>query len=208
MKRCQELIERHEAAWRDATRHPFLDACAEARIGTDPFHTWLVQDYLFVVEFTRFAGRVLAAAPAPHLAALIGGVAALGEELAWFRARAAGRSLALGVARHPTCERYVAFMEQVAAEPYTVQAVTFWAIEKAYNDAWRLPGPMAPPYDEFADRWGSPAFTDYVEVLESQADEALAGSNGDIRAGAEGAFLEVAGLERMFWQMALDTNGD
>lgn len=201
---CEELIALHEAAWRDATRHPFLDACADARIDVEAFHTWLVQDYLFVVEFTRFAARVLNTAPVPHMAVLIGGITALGDELAWFRAKAAARSLTLGVARHPTCDRYVSFMEQVFREPYAVQAVAFWAIEKAYNDAWRLPGPMTPPYDEFADRWGSPGFTEYVELLETQADEALAGAPAEIRSGAEGAFLEVAGLERMFWQMAVD----
>lgn len=32
---------------------------------------------------------------------------------------------------------------------------------------------MKPPYDIFADRWGSHSFTDYVNKLEQQADQAL-----------------------------------
>lgn len=39
--------------------------------------------------------------------------------------------------------------------------------------AWRRPGPMQPPYDIYAERWGSPGFTDYVNKLERQADHAL-----------------------------------
>ena len=34
---------------------------------------------------------------------------------------------------------------------------------------------MPAPYREFAQRWGSPEFTKYVEVLQRQADEVLAG---------------------------------
>ena len=43
------------------------------------------QDYQFAVACARFAGGMLAAAPLPHLDVLIGGVAAMGPELRWFR---------------------------------------------------------------------------------------------------------------------------
>ena len=33
---------------------------------------------------------------------------------------------------------------------------------------------MPAPYREFAERWGSPEFSAYVEVLRRQADEAMA----------------------------------
>jgi thiaminase/transcriptional activator TenA len=40
-----------------------LDNCQSATIQPAQFNTWLVQDYLFVIEFTRMAARLLAAAP-------------------------------------------------------------------------------------------------------------------------------------------------
>lgn len=202
--RCRQWIERHGEAWRDATRHPFLDACRDASIPEPAFHTWLVQDYRFVLSFTRFAARLLAGAPTGHMDVLIGGLAALGDELAWFRQKADERGLDLDVRTHPTCASYAAFMEALTETAYPVQATAFWAIERAYNQAWREAGPMRPPYDEFADRWGSEAFTAYVSALEAQADEALAAASDKERAAAESAFHEVARLEKDFWQMAFD----
>jgi thiaminase/transcriptional activator TenA len=93
-------------------------------------------------------------------------------------------------------------MEDISQEPYAVQAAAFWAIELAYNQAWQLPGPMAKPYDEFAERWGNPGFTEYVKLLEKQANEALIAAVPEIQQRTERVFLEVADLERQFWEMA------
>lgn len=81
----------------------------------------------------------------------------------------------------------------------------FWAIEYAYNQGWQLPGPMPAPYTEFADRWGNPDFTAYVQLLAQQADAALALAPAEVHQQAERAFLRVAMLEQDFWQMAFAT---
>ena len=44
-----------------------------------------VQDGLFVREFTRFLAACLAAAPPAHFDLLLGGAAALRDELRWFQ---------------------------------------------------------------------------------------------------------------------------
>ena len=51
--------------------------------------TWcgVVQDYLFVREFVRFAALLLSKAPPEHFDVLLGGLAALKDELAWFQVR-------------------------------------------------------------------------------------------------------------------------
>lgn len=51
---------------------------------------------------------------------------------------------------------------------------------------------------------GNPEFTTYVSLLEKQANEALAKSNAIEQQRAEGVFLEVAELEKLFWQMAYE----
>ncbi len=93
-------------------------------------------------------------------------------------------------------------MQGLAAESYTVQAVAFWAIELAYNQGWQLHSPMPEPYTEFADRWGNAGFTDYVKVLEQQANSALSAASEAEQTKAEQVFLDVARLEKDFWQMA------
>lgn len=44
---------------------------------------------------------------------------------------------------------------------------------KMNSKGWQLPGVMPEPYNEFAQRWGNPGFTEYVKCLEKQADEVL-----------------------------------
>lgn len=199
---CASLLNKHADAWNLATQHPFLDACKTGDIKPAQFNTWLVQDFLFVTEFTRMVARLLSVAPVEHFDTILGGLAALKDELNWFREKAAERDVDLNSARQETCARYGDFMERLGLEPYSVQATAFWAIELAYNQAWQLPGPMRPPYHEFADRWGNQDFTGYVALLEKQADGTLATAAKPDLIRAEDVFLKVADLERQFWQMA------
>lgn len=199
---CSQLLEKHPDVWQDATRHPFLSQCRTGEIHDYQFNTWLVQDYLFVVEFTRMAARLLAAAPIEHFDTLLAGLAALRDELNWFRDKAAERQLDLASAKQPTCAEYCDYMASLTAAPYPIQATAFWAIEAAYNQGWQLPGHMVPPYDEFANRWGNAGFTEYVTLLEQQADQVLQPIDAEIQQQAEAAFLQIAKLEKDFWQMA------
>ncbi|MGB3517902.1 MAG: hypothetical protein WBA43_15710 [Elainellaceae cyanobacterium] len=201
---CHQLITLHPQAWDSATVHPFLDQCANSTIQTQQFNTWLVQDYLFVVDFTRMAARLLAIAPVEHYDVLLSGMIALKDELQWFRAKAQERRLELDVRPQATCTEYCAYMGSLADAPYAVQATAFWAIELAYNQGWQKPGAMDAPYAEFAERWGNPGFTAYVQQLEQQADQALATAPDLAQQQAESAFLKITRLERDFWQMAFN----
>lgn len=201
---CQQLLQQHAQDWREATAHPFLEQCKSGTIKPAQFNTWLAQDYLFVVDFTRMVARVLASAPAEHFDVILGGLNALKDELNWFKAKAAERQLALDAQKQATCTEYCEFMNSLGALPYPVGATALWAIELAYNQGWQLPGAMPEPYTEFAQRWGNAGFTEYVKLLERQADEALATAPQTVRLQAEEAFLKVARLEKDFWQMAFN----
>ncbi len=201
---CQYLLHNHTKNWHQATVHPFLEQCKLNTIKPEQFNTWLVQDYLFVIEFVRFFARVLAAAPPEHFDVLLIGLAALKNELNWFKDKAAERQLTLDADKQATCISYCQYMEQIAQMSYPVLATTVWAIELAYNQAWHFPAPMATPYDEFAQRWGNPEFTEYVKLLEHQADEALSNAPEPMTQQAEETFLQIARLEKDFWQMAFN----
>lgn len=201
---CQQLIEKHPQAWQQATVHPFLAQCKSGTIQPQQFNTWLVQDRLFVIDFTRMLGRILAIAPAEHFAVILDGLGALKDELSWFEAKARERQLTLDAQKQPTCHEYCDYMANLATMPYAVQATALWAIEYAYNQGWQLPGAMPAPYTEFADRWGNPGFTQYVALLAQQADSALQAATPSIQHEAETAFLKIAQLEQDFWQMAFN----
>ncbi|ESA32934.1 transcription activator [Leptolyngbya sp. Heron Island J] len=199
---CQKLLSKHPSQWQAATVHPFLAQCQQGTIQPVQFNTWLVQDYHFVIEFTRLAASLIQTAPASHLDTLLSGIIALKDELNWFQAKVTERQLDLNQPLQATCITYRQFMQNLAQQPYPVKAVGFWAIELAYNQGWQSHSPMPEPYTEFADRWGNAAFTTYVELLAGQADSALQDTDDPLKAEAEAVFLRIASLEKDFWQMA------
>lgn len=207
---CPQLLQNHPVLWKEATVHPFLTQCRSGEIQVQQFNTWLLQDYLFVVEFTRMAARLLAAAPVQYFDTLLSGLTALKDELNWFQVKATERDLELPTdllsAKQPTCQEYCGYIASLANAAYPVQATAFWAIELAYNQGWQLPGAMVPPYDEFANRWGNAGFTEYVKQLEQQANRELESATEAIQRQAECAFLEIARHEKAFWQMACDNS--
>ena len=203
---CSQLLEKHSQAWQSATVHPFLEQCHSGSIQQNQFNTWLVQDYLFVIEFTRFVARVLANAPTHHFDIILGGLSALKDELNWFKEKANLRQLNLETKPQETCSQYCKYLVMVTEMPYAVQVTALWAIELVYNQAWQLPGIMPEPYTEFAARWGNQNFTEYVKLLEQIADEAMSNSSQTVQSQAESVFLEISKKEKYFWEMAFFNN--
>ncbi|MDJ0717056.1 MAG: TenA family transcriptional regulator [Prochloraceae cyanobacterium] len=200
---CSQLLEKHSQAWLAATVHPFLEQCKSGTIQQKQFNTWLVQDYLFVVEFTRFVARVLTNAPTHHFDVILGGLGALKDELNWFKVKARERQLTLETNLQDACSQYCKYLEILADMPYAVQITALWAIELAYNQGWQLPGDMPETYAEFADRWGNQNFTEYVKLLEQLADEAMSSASQTVQTQTESVFLEITRKERDFWEMAM-----
>jgi len=180
--------------WPAGTTARFLDAVGDGSLPEQAFRRWLVQDYLFVKGFTRFVALTAAQTPRPAQSTLIGGLAALDAELAWFEEHARDRDMELDVEPHPTCRRYVDFLVAAAySRPVEVLLAIFYGVEVAYTVAW---GKLEAegPYAEFIERWTSPEFATYVEELRRLADE-------HSHPGQQAAFNEVMRHEREFWRM-------
>lgn len=164
-----------------------------------------MQDYLFVFEFTRMVARTLSVALIAHFDVIISGLNSLKDELKWFEAKAIERKLSLHIQKQPTCIEYCEFINKLTEMPYPVQLTALWAIELAYNQGWQLPGQIPAPYNKFANRWGNSDFTNYVRLLEQQVNEVLQNTSKTIQGQAEATFLNVARLEKDFWQMAYNS---
>jgi hypothetical protein len=88
-------------AWHAVLHHPFLFACHDGTIKPAQFNRWLVQDYLFVTHFTRLAANLLVSAPVEHFDLILSGLAALQDELSWFKvhtsaSHVAGKDMCVG----------------------------------------------------------------------------------------------------------------
>ena len=85
--KCADLLQQDPSAAEGALQHPFLKACSDGSITPSQFNAWLQQDYNFVNAFAHFAERVRASSPSAHTRAYTDGLAALSEELTWFKAK-------------------------------------------------------------------------------------------------------------------------
>lgn len=201
------LIDQHQAEWQKATHHSFLEAVSEGTFPAGSFEAWLAQDYLFALDLLVFQARLLARTPRPAQAVISGGLVAVEAELGWFEEKAQERGLDLETPRHPTTAAYRDLMMVLDREPYTVAATALWAIEQAYLEAWQGAAPGHPDYREFVEHWTTEEFAGYVVGLREAADAALQAAGEGEQKQAEAAFLEVARLEKDFWDMAW-TGGD
>jgi formylaminopyrimidine deformylase / aminopyrimidine aminohydrolase len=191
--------------WRQGTRARFLDGIADGTLPRQAFDRWLVQDYLFVSELTRFASILAARAGREAQRVIIGGLGALNDELDWFERHAAERGLSLEAERLPVCRRYVDYlMASAYMRPVEVLLVVFFGVEVSYCVGWgRLrPAKGAPqgPYAEFIDRWTHPAFAEYVKALEKLAD-------GAEHSEQQTEFNRVMTHEGEFWEMTVGGAG-
>lgn len=196
-----QVLSRHIDLWAAATHHPFLRAVHEGTLPPGAFAAWLSQDYHFVADLLVFQARLVARAPREAQALLIGGLAALEAELSWFEQHAHLRALDLAAPCHPTTMVYHALLQRLDQAPFPVALVALWAIERAYLEAWQVAAPGHAQYREFVAHWTAPPFAAYVAQLEGRANAALAGypEHGE---SAEARLVEIAQLERGFWEMA------
>ncbi len=200
--KAEDLISAHPKTWEKATRHPFLDAVREGTLPPGAFGSWILQDYLFVGDLLVFQSRLLARSPRPAQAVLAAGLVGAEAELGWFESQAAEKSLDLDVPRHPTTRAYKNLLAQLEDEPYPAAITTLWAVERAYLEAWTSAAPGDAAYREFVEHWTTPEFAAYVTGLERAADAALSGASGSEEEKVEYAFVEIARLEKDFWEMA------
>jgi formylaminopyrimidine deformylase / aminopyrimidine aminohydrolase len=181
--------------WDEATRAPFLGALAAGSLPLDAFRRWLAQDYLFAEDLTAFQAILLAKSPRDCHKPLIGGLAALDKELDWFESHAAHLQVGLDSPPHPICRRYTDFLLRCAyTQPYPVLLAMLFGVEASYLAAWSALAPTG-PYAEFIERWSTPDFAAYVEVLGGLAER-------HPHAQVQEHFNQVLVHEREFWKMA------
>ena len=195
-----ELLARSSAAWRAATRHPFLDGVRTGTVPPEAFGTWLVQDAAFVADLLAFQARLLARAPRPASLVLAQGAVALVEELAWFDEQAAALGLALGAPRLPATQDYADLLARLDGTPPAAALTGLWVLERVYLEAWSYAAPGAGGYRAHVEHWTTPGFAGYVADLERAADALLA---DDPEPGLDDLVADVLAAETALWGMAV-----
>ncbi|XP_051144084.1 probable bifunctional TENA-E protein [Andrographis paniculata] len=206
-------LRKHTQMYVGATRHPFILDIREGSVDLSSFKRWLGQDYIFVRAFVPFVASVLVKAwkesdDKSDVEVILGGVAALNDEISWFKKEASKWGVALdSIAPQRANLEYCRFLESLAgAEMEYTRAITaFWAIEVVYQQSFAhcLEDGSKTPEElkETCRRWGNDGFAEYCRTLESIANRRLAQASDDMLAKAELIFLQVLEHEVEFWNM-------
>ncbi|KAL1334921.1 hypothetical protein HN51_063866 [Arachis hypogaea] len=207
-------LRKHRLLHTGATRHPFILSIRDGTVDIAAFKTWLAQDYLFVRAFVPFAASVLIKAykesdDNTDMEVILGGVAALKDEISWFKNEANkwGISLSNVVPQKPN-KNYCGLLDSLTRPEveYSVAITAFWAIEAVYQESFAHclgEGSQTPQeLKETCERWGNEGFGRYCQSLQNIANLHLQKASDDELKNAEVALLSVLEHEVEFWNMS------
>ncbi|KAJ4833829.1 hypothetical protein Tsubulata_022431 [Turnera subulata] len=137
-------VKKHTLLYTGATRHPFILNIREGTTDFSSFKTWLGQDYVFVREFVPFVASVLIKVSkvsdnGNDMEVILGGVAFLNDEIAWFKQEASKWAVPLtNLIVHNTNKNYCRFLESIMSTEvdYAVASTVLWAIEAVYQESF------------------------------------------------------------------------
>lgn len=208
----ERLRADHSDAWEACFTHPFVQAIGRGELEEDRFRTFLVQDYLFLIDYARVLAT--ASAKAPDL-----------DSQTWF-AKLAGSTLSVEMDLHRSvCTQWgIDAMELEGAEPLpTTIAYTSFLLRAAAGDIGELAAALLPCQWGYADVGsrlkdaGLPDHERYASWIESYADPGYQGLTDWLRGfvdrlGAEitsgtyarwsRIFQTTLRYEAAFWEMA------
>lgn len=207
-------LRKHRQLYTGATRHPFILSIRDGTIHPSSFNRWLGQDYLFVRAFVPFMASVLLKAwkesiEGPDLDAILGGVAALNDEIKWFKNEASKRGVSLlSITPLPANVHYHMFLENLMSPEveFTVAITALWAIEAVYQESFAhcLADGCKTPTElkGVCERWGNDDFGGFCCLLKDIANRHLRKAPDDVLTKAEEAVHRVIVNEVEFWNMS------
>lgn len=192
--------------------HPTVRGIAAGDLDEQRFRAWLVQDYLFLLDYVRLFA--LAAARAPDLDALtkLVGLAhsTLHDELALHRSYAAQFGIAeaeLEVApKSRTCAAYTDFLLRTAATADFAETVAallpcMWGYSEIGRALAAAGLPAEPRYRQWVETYADPAFAELAGWCAALLDRVTDGAGEATRQRCEGAFVASLEHELAFWDV-------
>jgi thiaminase (transcriptional activator TenA) len=196
--------------WQAQHDHPFVRGLADGSLPVGTFRRWLVQDYLFLVEYCRLLALGAARAPDLATATRLADVlhSTLHQEMALHRRCAAEFGIGEGelaagemaeVTRaytdHLLCVGATADFAQLAA----CLLPCMWGYsELGQRLAQERPSPE-PRYRAWIETYADPAFAGLADWCRELVDRLAAGGGAEARSRMEREFLVVSQFELSFW---------
>lgn len=200
-----------EPIWRAQHAHPFVRGIGDGTLAVERFAFWVLQDYLFLIDYCRLFA--LAAARAPDLATMerFGDLlrATLGTEMELHRAYAARFGIDSAALEReemaPTTRGYVDFLLRTAAlDDYLVLVAALtpcmWGFSEIGQRLARGPRPADSRYAAWIDMYADPGFAELAAWCRGLLDRLAAGAGPERRRAAQRAFVTSSRYELEFWE--------
>ena len=214
-----EMRRECSAAWDAVLAHPFVAGLGDGTLPPSAFRRYMVQDYLFLVEYARVLALATAKAADPgdmgRLAELLN--ATLNTEMSLHREFAGYVGIPSaemdGAAMTPACHAYTSHLLAVAwGEPLGVLAASLLPCQLGYAEIGttlaRGGEPDVPEFAQWVQMYASEEYVGLARWLAGRAD-ALAEQAGPNERGRMAAvYRESLRLEHGFWDMALGAEVD
>ena len=213
----QSFFERLKSSaateWRAYTEHPFTNAMADGSLPEVAFRHYLVQDYLFLIDYGRLLALAVARSPdlktMTRLAELL--TVVLQTEMCLHRSYAAefgiGHEELERERKAPTTQGYTDFLLRVAAIGDFAELVAallpcMWGFCEIGQRLADRPRPSDERYARWIDTYAAPEFAEVARWCRDLLDRLADGlPDRDVRR-LEEAFVTSSRYEWRFWDMA------
>ena len=198
--------------WQAQHDHPFVRGLADGSLPAEDFRRWLLQDYLFLVEYCRVLALGAARAPDVATATRLADVlhATLHEEMALHRRCAAEfgieeEELASGEMVDVT-RAYTDHLLRVAAvEDFAQLAAALlpcmWGYSELGQRLAQAPPSPEPRYRDWIETYADPAFADLAGWCREVVDGIAVDAGSETRSRMEREFLVSSRFELSFWSV-------
>lgn len=212
MSFCDEIWQDVEPLRRSILAHPFLAELAAGTLPPESFRHYIVQDSLYLAEYSR--ALALAAARAPTAAGRLefsdgAKVAVQVEEAlhqAFFASFGVTAQMAANSEATPACLGYTSYLSALAATRGYEELIA--AILPCFWVYWEVgcaikPRAAAPnPYSAWIDTYAAPSFGEATARVRALVDEAALNAGTGTRRAMADAFRIATRFEWMFWDSA------
>ncbi|MFT4057554.1 MAG: thiaminase II [Novosphingobium sp.] len=212
MSFCQTIWDDVAPLRRAILAHPFLAELREGTLPPESFRHYIVQDSLYLAEYSR--SLALAAARAPTAAGRLefsdgAKVAVQVEEAlhqAFFAQFGVTPDMAATSEPTPACLGYTSYLSALAATRSYEELIAgilpcFWVYWEVGCDV--KPRASSPnPYAAWIDTYAAPSFGEATDRVRALVDEAAENATAATREAMATAFRNATRFEWMFWDSA------
>jgi thiaminase/transcriptional activator TenA len=204
--------------WEANFTHPFVQGIGAGTLSDERFRFYLAQDYVYLIDFSRFFA--VAAAKAPGLASMERFAKLLDETLHFEMDLHRTICAEFGLSRQdlertraaPTCLAYTSYLLRVAYEGEATSLLAAllpcsWGYAEIGLRLKAKGLPAAAHYAKWIETYASAEYQEIVDWLRTLFDEAVSDVGAFSRVRLQEIFDTSSRWEYLFWEMAWEMEG-